>query len=160
MKNWSSPCYKHFKPPVIIEEKGEIKYQFSCRACVLFFPLYWASCSVTEILRLSSRGNARRTLQPTFSGTSNPARVKWSKTQKVSHNTHMGPRTARPNCDIWFLFGLLNVIVHSLSLKMSPSNVFSRCCMQRSKHHHGRQFHGISGKSMPSPRSMWGKFFG
>jgi hypothetical protein len=27
IKNWSSSCYKHFKPPTIIEEKGEIKYQ-------------------------------------------------------------------------------------------------------------------------------------
>lgn len=37
MKNWSSACYKHFKPPVIIEEKGEIKYQFICQTYVLLF---------------------------------------------------------------------------------------------------------------------------
>ena len=37
MKNWSSACYKHFKPPVIVEEKGEIKYQFMCQTYVPFF---------------------------------------------------------------------------------------------------------------------------
>jgi hypothetical protein len=37
MKNWSSACYKHFKPPVIVEEKGEIKYQFICQMYVPFF---------------------------------------------------------------------------------------------------------------------------
>ena len=37
MKNWTSACYKHFKLPVIIEEKGEIKYQFICQKYVLFF---------------------------------------------------------------------------------------------------------------------------
>jgi hypothetical protein len=34
LKNWSSACYKHFKPPVIIEEKGEVKYQFTCKTYV------------------------------------------------------------------------------------------------------------------------------
>lgn len=37
MKNWSSTCYDHFKTPTIIEEKGEIKYQFSCQTYVFFF---------------------------------------------------------------------------------------------------------------------------
>ena len=37
MKNWSLACYKHFKPPIIIEEKGEIKYQFICQMYVSSF---------------------------------------------------------------------------------------------------------------------------
>ena len=32
LKNWTSSCYSHFKPPVIIVEKGRVKYQFACRA--------------------------------------------------------------------------------------------------------------------------------
>jgi hypothetical protein len=31
MKNWTSSCYNHFKTPLIIVEKGNVKYQFICR---------------------------------------------------------------------------------------------------------------------------------
>ena len=47
MKNWSSACYKHFKPPVIIEEKGEIKYQFICQTYVPFFLGYFETHFLT-----------------------------------------------------------------------------------------------------------------
>jgi hypothetical protein len=31
LKIWTSSCYRHFKTPVIIVEKGDVKYQFICR---------------------------------------------------------------------------------------------------------------------------------
>ena len=31
LKNWSSPCYRHFKTPIIVVERGAVKYQFICR---------------------------------------------------------------------------------------------------------------------------------
>ena len=31
IKNWTSSCYCHFKTPVIIIERGVVKYQFICR---------------------------------------------------------------------------------------------------------------------------------
>jgi hypothetical protein len=40
-KNWSSACYKHFKPSVIIRDKGKIKSQFICQMCVSFFCSHW-----------------------------------------------------------------------------------------------------------------------
>jgi len=31
IKNWTSSCYRHFKTPVIVVERGVVKYQFICR---------------------------------------------------------------------------------------------------------------------------------
>ena len=30
IKNWTLSCYRHFKTPVIIVERGVVKYQFIC----------------------------------------------------------------------------------------------------------------------------------
>jgi len=100
MKNWTSGCYKHFKPPIIIEDKGEIKYQFVCQTCVPIFLPY----TKPHIFNLatppsSSRGNARRIPRLTSSATSSRVKVKWSKTPKALRNMHMGLPTTRPNFD-------------------------------------------------------------
>jgi hypothetical protein len=32
MEKWSAECYKHYKlPPVIVEEKGIVRYLFHCK---------------------------------------------------------------------------------------------------------------------------------
>jgi hypothetical protein len=42
VKNWTSPCYSHFKAPVILVENGVVKYQFICRTYVSIFHFIFA----------------------------------------------------------------------------------------------------------------------
>ena len=158
MKNWSLSCCKHFKPPTIIEEKEEIKYQFICQTYVTLFCPKTQIQKPTEILLLFSPRNTRRIPQPIFSAMSNLARVKSSMNHKVLPIMHMCPHTARLYCDTLSHFGCSSAISHLQSLETSPSSGSSRCCMQRLKHHLRKQSHKTPRRSTASQRSMLAKF--
>ena len=160
MENWTSACYKHFKLPVIIEDKGETKYQCICKTYVPFFFSLTFKLTYqkpTEIPLSSSHGNARRIPQPIFSAMSNLAKVKLLANQRVLPVTHMGPYTTRPNCDTSSRFGRSSAIGHSQSSKIPPSSGSSRCWMRRPNCHLRQQSHEMSRRSTASRRSMLGK---
>ena len=62
---------------------------------------------------------------------------------RASPTTHRDPCTTKQSSDTLSHAGCLSAISHSQLSTMHPSNLFSKCCMQRSKLHQKQWFRGM-----------------
>jgi hypothetical protein len=142
----------HFKTPIIVEENGEIKYQFVCRTYMFYFFLQSCLTFQTETLPLSSPGNARKIQPRTFCVMSNCVKAKLSMPRRASQTMHMVRRTARPNCATSSHFGFSNATDPSPLSTMSHYNGYSECFTRRWKPRRRQQYPEMSKKSVDKGR--------
>ena len=161
IKNWTSLCYTHFKTPVIVEEKGEVKYQFACRMYVFFFISFFNHASHSRIDRNLSIVLTRKCEEDSTTNLLHHVKswkVKLSTHQRASQTMHMVQHTARLNSTTLSPCGSSNVTDPSPSSTTSHCNGYYECFMWRWKPHLWQQSPETSKKSIAFRKSKLGRF--
>ena len=160
MKNWTLSCYTHFKTPIIVEEKGEVKYQFACHMYMFSFlsSITPHIPELTETCWSSSPGNMRRIQLWTSCIISNHVKIKLLKHQRALQTMHMVQCTARLNSTTLSHCGSSNATDPSPSSMTSHYNGYCECFTQRWKPHLWQWSPKTSKKSMAFWKSKSGRF--